>query len=195
MPFSPSGVYSPPPGTFAETNTVISSEAYNNFLADLETSLSSLLLKNGVDAMEADLNMGSKQVKNMAAGTAPSDGVRFSQIFPVLRTKWMSPPEETIEVGNVSGPQWDLLGSSCIAVTNTGGGSVLVTRFGSLSSPFTGPWFLRFPQAGVTLVNNISLRCPLGEDYTVPVGGSILLLPFSTTNNTVPNAYNALAFP
>lgn len=187
MPFSPSGVYSVPSGTFAEVGTEISSEAYNALLTDLEASLSELLLKSGAVPMEADLNLGAKQVRNMAAGTAPTDGLRYDQAFPRIQTQWISNLEANIATEDVEGPQWDLLTSNMVALTGAGN----VANFGT---QIKGPWFVRATTSGVVLLHSTLLRCPGGVNYAVPDQGGFMLIPFSLTNNSVPNAYKVLAF-
>lgn len=82
MPRNASGVYSPPSGTLAVTNTAISSTKYNEFVNDLASALTGSVPRNGSAGMQANLPMGGFKITGLAAGTAAGDALRFEQFFP-----------------------------------------------------------------------------------------------------------------
>ena len=62
------------------SGTVISSTAFNALTSDLATGLSTALTKDGQTTPTANITLGGYKITNLAAGTAASDAVRFSQL-------------------------------------------------------------------------------------------------------------------
>ena len=79
MPRNGSGVYTPPSGTYATTNTTISSSAYDGFLSDISTEMTNSVNVNGTAPMLANFNAGGYKVTNLANGVAPTDAANMSQ--------------------------------------------------------------------------------------------------------------------
>ena len=73
IPRNGSGQYSAPVGTLGVTGTVISSTAYDNFIADLSTEITSSVNVNGTAPMLAALNMGTFKITNAATPVAATD--------------------------------------------------------------------------------------------------------------------------
>ena len=84
MPRNGSGVYTPPSGTYATTNTTISSSAYDGFLSDISTEMTNSVNVNGTAPMQRDLNMGLNSITNMANGSAPTDAASMAQLAQVI---------------------------------------------------------------------------------------------------------------
>jgi microcystin-dependent protein len=79
MPRNSSGVYSVPAGTFAVTDTDISSTAYNGFLSDISAEMTNSFNVQGTAPMLAAFNGGGFKVTNLAPGTAPTDAATLLQ--------------------------------------------------------------------------------------------------------------------
>ncbi|MGX5806297.1 hypothetical protein ACWGS9_34875, partial [Bradyrhizobium sp. Arg314] len=74
MPRNSSGIFTPPPGTAAVSNTTIGSAPYNALVADVGNELTNSLPTTGVKAMGANLPMGSNRITGMADPIASTDG-------------------------------------------------------------------------------------------------------------------------
>jgi len=86
LPRNASGIYSPPSGTLAVTNTAISSTSYNNFVNDLASALTGSLPRDGSVGMQANLTLGGFKITGLAAGMAAGEALRFEQdLFGVSR--------------------------------------------------------------------------------------------------------------
>lgn len=190
MPFNESGVYTVPPGTAGVEGEIISSDAYNAFLADLETSLSECMLRNGVSAMTANLDMGGFRVRNMAAGSLAGDAVRYDQVFPKLRASTFpltefrftpGPSDTTIVLANTT--------SSIVCFAPTSG-TPSISSFGA--NPI-GPIYVRVVSA-MNFLHSTALRTPTGETYSVAANGSFIVVPFSTTSSATPNSWKMIAY-
>lgn len=79
MPRNSSGVYTVPAGTFATTDTDISSSAYNGFLSDISAEMTNSLNVQGTAPMLASLNGGGFTIQNIANGVNPTDAATFAQ--------------------------------------------------------------------------------------------------------------------
>ncbi len=192
MPFDGSGNYTVPAGTVAVPGALIESAKYNAFLADLEAALSAVLLRNGVAAMSAALNMGGYKIQNIAAGSAAADALRYDQVFPTLRSKLLAPTEVFIDADVVMTASWAALTSNLVAI-GSGTGTVSITRFGAVGAAFNGPFFIRFTDTTSKLIHSATLLCPGGVDYIPVANDSIILIPFSTTNSATADAYKVVA--
>jgi len=80
MPFNGSGIYSPmdPPDFPAVAGTVIRAAQYNNQINDMATALSLCLIRNGDNAMEANLNFGGNKAINVADPEVAGDALVFA---------------------------------------------------------------------------------------------------------------------
>jgi hypothetical protein len=190
MPFDGSGVYTVPAGTVGVEGEIISPTAYNDFLADLETSLSECMLRNGVSAMAANLDMGGFRIRNMAAGSLAGDAVRYDQVFPKIRasafplTEYRFTPaaaDTTIVLANTT---------SALVCFAPQSGIPSISSFGA--GPI-GPMYVRVISP-MNFVPGTALRTPTGETYTVPANGSFIVVPFSTTSSSTPNAWKMIAY-
>lgn len=83
MPFS-SGVYSPPssPGAFnpATSGQAATPTAWNALLADISTALSTTILKDGTQAVTADIPFANHKLTGLANGTAATDAATVGQV-------------------------------------------------------------------------------------------------------------------
>lgn len=80
MPFNGSGIYSLPAGSVVSDGTTIDAADLNTPLADIESSLSSLVLKNGAAPFTANQSMGGNKLTNMADGTVGGDAATLRQV-------------------------------------------------------------------------------------------------------------------
>lgn len=190
MPFNGSGVYTVPPGTVGVEGEVIDPAAYNAFLADLETALSECMLRSGVSAMEANLDMGGFRIRNMAAGSLAGDAVRYDQVFPKLRastfplTEYRFTPaasDTSIVLANTT--------SSLVCFAPVSG-TPSISSFGA--GPI-GPIYVRVISP-MNFLHSTALRTPTGETYQVPANGAFIVVPFSTTSSTTPNSWKMIAY-
>ncbi|MGX5801425.1 hypothetical protein ACWGS9_09290, partial [Bradyrhizobium sp. Arg314] len=74
MPRNSSGIFTPPPGTAAVSNTTIGSVPYNSLVADVGNELTGSLPTNGSKGMSANLPMGGNKITGMADPVASTDG-------------------------------------------------------------------------------------------------------------------------
>ena len=80
MPFT-AGVYSLPAGNPVVTATTIQSSWANTTLSDIETALSSCVLKDGTQTITASIPMAGFKLTGLGAGASAGDSVRYEQIF------------------------------------------------------------------------------------------------------------------
>lgn len=86
MPLDGSGFYSLPTPAFpAVPNTLIASADFNTVLNDIAQALSNCLYRDGQAIPNGDFDLGNNKIIRLAAGTAPTDAVNFSQ-FSALET-------------------------------------------------------------------------------------------------------------
>lgn len=88
MPYNGSGTYAAPASTWnpAVDNTDIDSGDWNSLLDDLETALSTCLLKDGTQTPTANIPMGGFKLTGLAAGTASGNSLRYEQVNGVVTT-------------------------------------------------------------------------------------------------------------
>src|SRR5271166_2758596 len=79
MPRNSGGVYTPPSGTYAVTNTTISSSAYDTFLSDISTEMTNSVNVQGTAPMLAPFNAGGYKMTNLANGVAATDAATLAQ--------------------------------------------------------------------------------------------------------------------
>lgn len=82
MPYNPSGVFTPPNGTLAESGTTIRVAQHNPFVNDVSAALSQVLLRNGVAPMTGPLAMGGNRITGIGTAVNPGDAVSLSQVTP-----------------------------------------------------------------------------------------------------------------
>lgn len=104
MPFDGNGNYQLPPGVLGATGEVISSEDYNDLLADLATALSTTLLRSGVAAMTGPLLMGDQRIRSVADAVADSDAMPRSQITDLIETETVTKVPRTSATGSLLMP-------------------------------------------------------------------------------------------
>lgn len=86
MPLDGSGFYSLPTPAFpAVPNTLIASADFNTVLNDIAQALSNCLYRDGQAIPNGDFDLGNNKIIRLAAGTAATDAVNFSQ-FSALET-------------------------------------------------------------------------------------------------------------
>lgn len=80
MPFSGTGIYSPPAADFpAVTLTTIGSVHFNNTVTDMSTGLSNCVTRDGQSTWTGNLPAGGFKITGMAAGTLRTDSVRAAE--------------------------------------------------------------------------------------------------------------------
>jgi microcystin-dependent protein len=79
MPRNSSGVYTVPAGTFAVTDTDISSSAYNAFLSDMSAAMTNSVNVQGTAPMLASFNAGGFVMNNLAPGVSSTDAATVAQ--------------------------------------------------------------------------------------------------------------------
>lgn len=185
MAFNGAGVYTLPAGTTAIAGAVITPALWNTFLADIQTAMNELILKNGAGAvLSANLDMTGHKVINMSPGTSSGHALRYEQVFPYLTTNSFQPPPAAIAGLDTSA--WDNATSAIIDVDFT----VPVTRFGTAGFGFKGPYYVRNGAATTgTIVHSATLICPGDVNLAVLPNDCFMLLPYSTVNGAVANSY------
>jgi hypothetical protein len=79
MPRDGAGTYNQPVAQVT-TNTPISSTGYNTTTADIATALTGSVARDGQAVMTGALNMGSQQIRSLAAATLGSDATTARQV-------------------------------------------------------------------------------------------------------------------
>ena len=73
------GVYTVPEGSAAVNGNVISPTVWNALLADLQTALTTCMLKDGSQTIAANLPMASFKITGLGSGTAYADACTVGQ--------------------------------------------------------------------------------------------------------------------
>ena len=81
MPFNGSGTYSLPSGSVVADGTSADAADLNTPLADIESSLSEVTLRDGSTPFEGDQSMGNNRLTNLAAPTARLDAARTVDVM------------------------------------------------------------------------------------------------------------------
>lgn len=84
MPFSPTGVYSLPPGYLAVDGQYILSSQHNPPLEDIGKALSLALLRDGRSPLEGIINMNNFRIANLGSGETAADAVNLEQLEGVV---------------------------------------------------------------------------------------------------------------
>jgi len=84
MPRSGSGTYSLPPIYLATPGTTIQAQQHNDPLTDIASALTNSLASDGQTPMTGNLQMNSKKITGLAAGTAAADALRYDQVGAFL---------------------------------------------------------------------------------------------------------------
>lgn len=127
MSYDGNGTYKPVSPQFpAVTGNIIYAEDFNTIIQDIATALSAVLVRDGQSAMTGDLDMGTKNVKNLTklvaitAGMVISGLVSFDAAVTMLNTLSVA--------GNLSaGGNLSVTGSA----TLTGGGTAVTLAAGT----------------------------------------------------------------
>lgn len=82
MPRNAAGVYSPPSGTLAVSDTTIDSSDYNNFVNDIGSEITGSLPRDGTAGMTGPLPMGGNKITGLGAPSVSGDAARIDDIFP-----------------------------------------------------------------------------------------------------------------
>jgi hypothetical protein len=80
MPRNGAATYVPPAGQPVVSGTIIDSAVFNALVADVGQTLTSSVATDGQTPMAANLPMGGNKLTGLAAGTQPTDSVRFDQV-------------------------------------------------------------------------------------------------------------------
>lgn len=72
--------YSLPPGYFVQSGETILPSQHNPVLEDLAAAMNARMMRNGSSPMTGNLQMGSKKITGLAAGTNPADAPRLDQV-------------------------------------------------------------------------------------------------------------------
>lgn len=80
MPYDSNGNYTLPDTYFVENGDTVLPIQHNPPLEDIQSALSSVLLRSGVAPMTGDLKMGTKKITGMADGAATTDAVTKGQL-------------------------------------------------------------------------------------------------------------------
>lgn len=89
MPYDSNGNYTLVGSYFVENGDTVLPIQHNPPLEDIQTALSSVLLRSGVAPMSGDLKMGTKKITGMGDGTATTDAVTKGQL-DLVALKYLS---------------------------------------------------------------------------------------------------------
>lgn len=86
MPYS-GGAYTTPVNSWspAVTGTTINAADWETLRADLQTALSTCVLKDGTQTITANMPMNSNKLTGLAAGTTAGDSVRYEQVVGAMQ--------------------------------------------------------------------------------------------------------------
>lgn len=79
MPFNGAGAYSLPAGSIVADGTTIDAADHNTPLQDIESSLSTVTLRNGATPFTGNQSFGNNKITSLAAGTVATDGATLAQ--------------------------------------------------------------------------------------------------------------------